>query len=73
VKERPGAAVSVGVLGALATPVPLTARESGLLPAFDVTITLSVFAPIVVGVNVTEIEQLLPAVIPAPQVFVCEN
>jgi hypothetical protein len=69
VRVIPGADVYVG---APAAPIPLTATESGLLAALEVTTTLSVFAPPLVGVKVTEIEQVFPTETDE-QVFVCAN
>jgi hypothetical protein len=59
-------------VGTTAVPVPLTATESGLLAAFEVTTTLSVFDPPLVGVNVTEIVHVFP-IGTDEQVFVWEN
>jgi hypothetical protein len=50
-------------------PVPVNEIVCGEPLALSVILTLEVFAPVRIGENTTEIEQLAPAVNVAPQVF----
>ena len=51
-------------------PVPLRPRDWGLPPALSVKLTEADRLPLVVGSNVTLIEQLAPAATEVPQVLV---
>src|SRR5206468_1770221 len=55
-----------------ATPAPVSATLCGLPAAFEAIDTEAVFAPVVVGLNVTETVQLPPAAT-VVQVLVCAN
>lgn len=64
-------AVGAGVvLGEGLVPVPLSAAVCGLPAALSATLTLALRAPAAVGVNVTLMPQLLPAVNVPPHVVV---
>jgi hypothetical protein len=52
------------------TPLPLKLTVCGLLLALSVTVTVPVACPVLVGLKVTEIAQLLPAFTELPQVLV---
>ena len=54
-------------------PVPLKLAVCGLLLALSATVTVAVMLPVVVGLNVTLMVQLLPAASEAPQLLVWEN
>ncbi len=52
-------------------PLPDRLADCGLLPAESCTVIDPVLAPVVVGLNVTRIEQLAPLERLLPQLFVC--
>ncbi len=52
------------------TPLPLSEIVCGLFVALSVIVTTPVKVPVVVGLNVTEIVQFLPAWTLVPQVLV---
>ena len=56
-----------------AIPVPVSGTVCGLPAALSVTLTVADRAPVVVGVNVTLMVQLVPAASVEPQPFVCEK
>ena len=51
--------------------MPVKLADCGLLVALSVTVMVPVRVPVVVGVNVTLMEQLAPAAREAPQLLVC--
>ena len=55
------------------TPAPVRLTVWGLLLALSATVTVAVMLPVVVGLNVTLMVQLLPAASEAPQLLVWEN
>lgn len=54
-------------------PVPLRAKDCGLLRALSFTLMLPFVVPATVGLNVTVIVQFAPAFTVLPQLFVSEK